>query len=127
MAGVTVQVRFTVELKPPEGVTVTVDVAEPPGVMVTGDSAVAVSENDGVCAVTVRPAVVVCTRAPKAPVIVKLKGPPTLDVVVVTESGTLNCPLPDGTETEAGEQEAPVGSPEQVTVIVPENPGCGFT
>jgi hypothetical protein len=125
--GAMVQVRFTVELKPPEGVTVTVDVAEPPGVMVTGDSAVAVSENDGVCAVTVRLAVVVCARAPKAPVIVKLEGPPTLDVVVVTVSGTLNCPLPDGTETEAGEHEAPEGSPEQVTVIVPENPGCGFT
>lgn len=129
MTGVTVQVRLTVELKPPEGVIVTVDVAEPPGVTVAGASGAAVSANDGAAAaVTVRLAVVVWTSVPEVPVIVKLKGPPTLDAVVVTISGTLNCPPPpDWTKTEAGEQEDPEGSPEQVTITVPANSACGFT
>ena len=124
MTGVMAQVRFTVELKPPEDVTVTVDVAELPAVTVGGASAVAVSAN----AVTVRLAVVVWTRVPEVPVIVKLELPPAVDVVVVTVSGTLTWPvLPNGTETEAGEQDAPEGSPEQVTTVVPLNPACGFT
>jgi len=127
VTGVTAQVRLTVELKPPEGVIVTLDVAEPPGVTVAGDSGAAVSANDGAAAVTVRLAVVVWTTVPEVPVIVKLKGPPTLDVEVVTLRGTLTCPPPDVTTTDAGEQEVPDGSPEQVTVTVPVNPVCGFT
>ena len=120
-AGTTVQVRFTVELKPPEGVMVTVDVAEPPGLMVAGNSVVAVRSNPD----TVRLAVVLWTKLPEVAVIVKVELPPA---VVVTVSGACTCPLlPDGTETEAGEQLAPEGSPEQVTVTVPENPPCGFT
>jgi hypothetical protein len=126
VTGVIAQVRFTVELKPPEGVTVTVDVAEPPGVMVAGASAVAASANDRVAAVTVRLAAVVWTRLPEVPLIVKLKLPPAVDAVVFTVSGALTCPLPNGTEIEAGEQEAPEGSPEHVRFTVPENPGCGF-
>jgi hypothetical protein len=123
VAGVMAQVRFTVELKPPEGVTVTVDVAEPPAVMVPGDSVVAVTAN----VVTVRLAVVVWTKVPEVPVIVKLEVPPGADAVVFTESDALTCPLPDGTETEAGEQETPEGSPVQVKLVVPLNPVCGFT
>jgi hypothetical protein len=127
VAGVTAQVRFTVELKPPAGEIVTVEVAEPPGVMVVGASAVAVSANDGV-AITVRLAVAVWTRVPAVPVIVKLEIPAAVEVAVVTVSGALTCPpLPDATKTEAGEQLAPEGSPEQVTVTVPENPSSGFT
>lgn len=125
VAGVMAQVRLTVELKPPVGATVIVDVAEVPRAMVAGVNAVAVSAKDGVDAVTVRPAVAVCTRLPKVPVIVKLNVPPAVDVVVFTVSGALACVLPDGTGIEAGEQEAPEGSPEQVKVTVPENPGCG--
>jgi hypothetical protein len=121
VAGAMAQVRFTVELKPPEGAIVTVDVAEPPGVMVAGDSGAAVSANDGPVPVTVRLAIVVWTRVPEVAVIVKVELPPA---VVVTVSGVLPC---DGTETEAGAQEAPAGSPEQVTVTVPVNPPCGFT
>jgi hypothetical protein len=55
VAGVTLHVRLTFELKPPEAVTVTVDVAEPPGVTVAGENAVAVSAKP----VTVKLAVVV--------------------------------------------------------------------
>lgn len=127
VAGVTAQVRFTVELKPFDGVIVTVDVAEPPGVMAVGDRVVAVSANVGGTAVTVKLAVVVWNTVPKVPVMVKLKFPAGVDTVVVTGRDTLTCPLPDGTKIEAGEQKAPEGSPEQVTVTVPENPGCGFT
>jgi hypothetical protein len=127
VAGVTAQPRVTVELKPSEGATVTVDVAESPGVMVAGVSAVAVNSNDGAAAITVKLAVVVWTRAPEVPVTVKLKLPLVVDEVVVTVSGALTCPLPGGTETDAGEQEAPEGSPEQVTATVPVNPACGFT
>src|ERR1700719_1828900 len=83
--GVMAQLRFTVELKPPPAVTVTTDVAEPPAVMVAGDSGAAVSAN----ADTVRLAVEVVTRFPEVAVIVKLKLPPSVDVVVVTVSGTL--------------------------------------
>jgi hypothetical protein len=127
VAGVTAQVRVTFELKPPEGVTVTVDVAEPPGEMVAGDKIVAVSAKDGPPPVTVRLAVVVWTRAPEVPVIVKLKLPFAVDARVATLRGAPSGPLlPDGTEIEVGEQEAPEGSPEQVTATVPENPGCGF-
>jgi hypothetical protein len=127
VAGVTAQLRFTVELKPPAGEIVTVEVAEPPGVMVAGASAVAVKANDGVAAITVRLAVVVWTRVPEVPVIVKLKLPLAVDAMVVTLRGAPSGPLlPDGTEIEVGEQEAPEGSPEQVTATVPENPGWGF-
>jgi hypothetical protein len=127
VTGVTAQLSLTVELKPPEGVIVIVDVAEPPGVTVAGVSGAADRVNDGAVAVTVRLAVVVWTRVPEVPLIVKLMGPPTLDVVVVTLSGTLTCSPPEGTVTEAGEQLAPEGSPEQVTITVPANPACGFT
>ena len=51
--------------------------------------------------------------------IVKLELPPAVDVVVVTASGTLVFPPPEGTEIEVGEQDAPEGSPEQVTVSGP--------
>lgn len=127
VAGVTAQVRLTAELKPFAGVMVTVDVAEPPGVMVAGDSAVAVSANVGTATVTVKLAVVVWIRVPEVPVIVKLELPVAVEEVVVTVIDVLTCPLPDGTEIEAGEQEAPESSPEQVTSTVPVNPACGFT
>jgi hypothetical protein len=105
---------------------VTMDVAEPPGVMVAGNSAVAVSANVGTATVTVKLEVVVWIRVPEVPVIVKLKLPLAVEEVVVTVIDVLTGPLPNGTEIEAGEQEAPEGSPEQVTSTVPENPGCGF-
>lgn len=127
VAGVTAQVRLTAELKPLEGVTVTVDVAEPPGVMVAGENIVAVNANDGLAAVTTSVAVVVWATFPDIPVIVKLKLPLVVVEMVLTVSDVLTSPLPDGTETDAGEQEAPEGSPEQVTATVPVNPACGFT
>jgi len=127
VAGVTAQVRLTAELKPLEGVTVTVDVAEPPGVMVAGENIVAVNANDGLAAVTASVAVVVWATFPDIPVIVKLKLPLVVVEMVLTVSDVLTSPLPDGTETDAGEQEAPEGSPEQVTATVPVNPACGFT
>jgi hypothetical protein len=127
VAGVTAQVRLTAELKPLEGVTVTVDVAEPPGVMVAGENIVAVNANDGLAAVTTSVAVVVWATFPDIPVIVKLKLPLVVVAMVLTVSDVLTSPLPDGTETDAGEQEAPEGSPEQVTATVPVNPACGFT
>lgn len=114
-AGVIAHVRFTVELNPPAGATVTVEVAEPPGLMLAGASAVAVNLNDD----TVRLAVAVLTRFPEVAVTVKLKFPPAVDGAVVTLSGTLVCPPPKGTEIKGAEQEAPEGSPEQVTVAVP--------
>jgi len=121
--GVIAQLRFTDELKPPEGVTVTVDVAEPPAVIAAGDSVVAASAN----VVTVRLAVVVWLRDPEVAVIVKLEVPPGVDAVVFTESGALTCVPPNGTETEAGEQEAPEGSPVQVKLVVPLNSASGVT
>lgn len=126
VAGVTAQLRFTVELKFPEGVTVTSEVAALPAVMVAGDSAVAASAKDG-AVVTVRFAVVDWTKPPDIAVIVNAKLLSPVEELVVTVSGVLTCALPTGTVAEAWEQEAAEGSPEQVTVTVPTNPGCGFT
>ena len=60
VTGVIAHVKFTVELKPPDGMIVTVDVAEFPALILVGESGVAVMEKDGgAAAVMVRLAVVV--------------------------------------------------------------------
>jgi hypothetical protein len=72
VAGVTAQVRFTAELKPPAGVTVTVEVAVAPAATVAGVSAAAVSENVAAPPVTVTLRVAVWVRLPEVPLTVTL-------------------------------------------------------
>ena len=62
----TAQVRFTVELKPPVGATVTVDVELLPGVIDVGASGVGTTVKDG-DAVTTRLTVVEWVRLPTVP------------------------------------------------------------
>jgi hypothetical protein len=121
VSGVIAQLRFTVPLKPPDGVTVTLDVAVPPSANVPGFSGVADKENAGavVPTVTVKLAWAVCETGPELAVIVKLVVPAALDAPVTTVSGVLTCVPPACTRTEAGEHETPEGNPEHVKVTDP--------
>jgi hypothetical protein len=82
-------------------------VAEPPGLMVAGESAVGCRENDGVAVLTIRVAFIVPAKVSDVPVTVKSKLPVGMDEVVFTVKAALACWAPAGTETDAGEQEAP--------------------
>ena len=60
VSGVMAQLKFTVELKPPDGTIVTLEVAELPALMLADENGVAVIEKDGAAAeLIVRLAVVV--------------------------------------------------------------------
>jgi hypothetical protein len=72
VAGVTAQVRFTAELKPPAGATVTMEVAVPPADTVAGVSTAAASENVAAPPVTDRLRVAVWVRLPEVPLTVTL-------------------------------------------------------
>lgn len=126
MAGVIAHVRFTVELKPPEGVIVTVDVAESPGVMVAGVNGVAVSANGG-AAVTVRLTVVVWTRVPDVPVIVKLKLPSAEDACVEIVNVDVAGVEPGVTDCGDNVQVASGSAEQEKAITLVNAPLCGVT
>ena len=97
-AGVTLQVRFTVALKPLTGAIVMVEVAMPPAATVAGVSVDGVMVKSATrAAVTVKLTVVEWFTVP-APATVTVYGP----VGVVVEVVTVNAALPEPPATEPG-------------------------